>query len=366
LSLTVAFLFCLPLAGCEQNQPLRIGFVGELTSRSAGLSTSGRNGFLLAIEEINRRGGIEGHAVEGVVRDTQNRRSKAIAAIQQLARMEVKAIVGPMTSTTAVAIVPLVNELGIPMVSPTVSTNTLSGLDDYFLRVYYNNAQAAELLAGHLVIDRGLTDIAVIYDLGNRAYTEDWVDRFEQSSRARSKVRLVRLPFDFRSDTLFGDLARQAIRNGAQAVLLLANAVDSAMICQQLAKAGATLPIYATGWSYSDDLIQFGGRSIEGLTIIQSASLQNRTAKLDAFTKAYQNRFHTPPTFPALHAYDATQAILSVLTPEATPAEIRNALLTPRALPGLQGDFRLDRFGDLEAPELHLARIKNGRFVEVD
>jgi ABC-type branched-subunit amino acid transport system substrate-binding protein len=54
LFLAILLATCLILqAGCKVSEPILIGFLGDLTSRAAGLSTSGRNGFQLAIEEIN-------------------------------------------------------------------------------------------------------------------------------------------------------------------------------------------------------------------------------------------------------------------------------------------------------------------------
>ena len=74
-----------------------------------------------------------------------------------------------MTSQTAVAAVSEFNRAQIPAISPTVSSNQLAGLEDFFFRVYYTNAQAAQLLANKLASLAGTRQIAVIYDLSNRA-----------------------------------------------------------------------------------------------------------------------------------------------------------------------------------------------------
>lgn len=290
----------------------------------------------------------------------------ALKAVHSLATENVAAIIGPMTSQTAVAIVPEINRLRIPVISPTVSTNELAGLDDYFFRVYYTNAQAAELLAGRLSSQEGAQRIAVIYDLSNRAYTVDWVRHFQEVFEHKGESQVSRIPFDLRSDTLFLDLAAQAVATDPQGILILANAVDTAMVCQQLAKTGIDLPRYATGWSYSDDLIQFGGKSVEGLTIIQSAGMQDPSPKTQRFVKAYQKRFQSSPNFPALHAYDATGLVLSLLERTTDSKILREELLKMEQFAGLQSDLSVDRYGDLKNPRLHLARIENGQFVSAD
>jgi branched-chain amino acid transport system substrate-binding protein len=360
IALTVCFLL---LSSCKDPEPIRIGFLGELTTRAAGLSTSGRDGFLLAIEEVNASGGIKNQRVEGLVQDTRMHKETALHAVRTLIDSNVSAIIGPMTSQTAVTVVPEINQAKIPLISPTVSTNKLNGLDDYFFRVYYTNAQAASLLARKLSSQKDLSRIAVIYDLSNSAYTEDWVRHFQQILEQSGGELVARVPFDLRSDTLFLDLATEAAATKPQGILILANAVDTAMICQQLTKIGDDLPRYATGWSYSDDLIQFGGKSVEGLHIIQSADLQNPSPTLQRFIKAYQKRFNSPPNFPALHAYDATRMVLAILKKTKNPQAIRDELLKTENFTGLQSDLSLDRYGDLKHPLLHLARITNGQFI---
>ena len=197
-------------------------------------------------------------------------------------------------------------------------------------------------------------------------YTEDWVRHFQMALEQGGGSLIIKIPFDFHSDTLFLDLASQAAEANPQGILILANAVDTAMICQQLSKIGTDLPRYATGWSYSDDLIQFGGKSVEGLTIIRSADLQDPAPAMQNFVKAYQKRFHNSPNFPALHAYEATRMILAILEKTTDPQAIRKELLKLEQFSVIQADISVDRFGDLKYPQLHLAQIKNGQFVKAD
>jgi branched-chain amino acid transport system substrate-binding protein len=273
------------------------------------------------------------------------------------------AVVGPMTSQIAIAVVPEANRAQVPMISPTVSTNQLTGLDDYFLRLYYSNSQAAGLLAGHLADHRQRPRMVAIYDQSNSAYTEDWINAFRQNYERLGGTLLAAIPFDSRQGVPFGLLANQVFKEQPRGVLLLANALDTAMIAQQFAKQGAKLPLYATGWSYSDDLLQFGGASVEGLTIVQSADLNSQYPEYRAFRQGYMERFRDEPNFPALHAYDATRTVIAALTDvDADGTKLKAKLLALPATHRAQGMVAFDRFGDLRDPELHLATIEKGKF----
>jgi branched-chain amino acid transport system substrate-binding protein len=363
--IALAALACLMVAACHEQEPIRIGFYGGLTGRAAGLGTSGRDGFLLAIEQANAGGGINGRRIEPVISDNRMEQGTATATLKELIGRKVVAVIGPMTSQIAVTVVPVANSAGVPMISPTVSTNQLSGLEDYFLRVYYSNAQAAALLAQHLAKQQPKPRIIAIYDLGNRAYTEDWLRDFKARYQQSGGQLIEAIPFEIKGDTLFGKLAEQALAAKPDGILLLANSIDSAMLAQQLHKRGDSIPLYATGWSYTDDLVQFGGNSVEGLTIIQSANPESALPECQAFRKAYLDRYRQPPGFPALHAYDATRMLLAALKTAENGEALRQALLALPVQNGAQGRIAFDRFGDLRDPELHLAVIEHGAFRPV-
>src|SRR5512139_4244843 len=72
------------LSGCGPREPLRIGFIGGLSGRVADLGEAGRNGVQIAIEEINRAGGVKGRQIELLVRDDAQTPEKAIAAVNEL------------------------------------------------------------------------------------------------------------------------------------------------------------------------------------------------------------------------------------------------------------------------------------------
>ena len=65
-------------SGCQEQPPLKVGYVGGLTGRVAGLGVAGRDGALMAVEEINRDGGIKGRRLELLSRDDQQNVDVAI------------------------------------------------------------------------------------------------------------------------------------------------------------------------------------------------------------------------------------------------------------------------------------------------
>ncbi|MBW1797231.1 MAG: ABC transporter substrate-binding protein, partial [Deltaproteobacteria bacterium] len=96
--------------GCENKKPVKVGFVGGLTGRLSYLGTAGRNGVILAVEEINEAGGINGRPVELITRDDGHDPKVAVKVDRELIGEGVVAIIGHMTSSMSMAALPLINK----------------------------------------------------------------------------------------------------------------------------------------------------------------------------------------------------------------------------------------------------------------
>lgn len=105
------------------------------SGRAADLGISGRDAAQLLVEACNRTGGIAGRQVQLIIKDDQQNPDVARRAVEELIDAGAAALIGPMTSDMARAVTPLLNDARLVAVSPTATTQLLSGLDDYFFRV---------------------------------------------------------------------------------------------------------------------------------------------------------------------------------------------------------------------------------------
>jgi len=87
------------------SEPIRIGFLGPLSGPFAPWGINHRDGMLLAVEELNGRGGVLGRKLELVVRDDRNSPSEAISAFRELVEVQgVVAVAGPVSSDIGLAL----------------------------------------------------------------------------------------------------------------------------------------------------------------------------------------------------------------------------------------------------------------------
>ncbi|MBI5582878.1 MAG: ABC transporter substrate-binding protein [Deltaproteobacteria bacterium] len=347
----------------EKKESYKIGFLGPLTGRQADLGVAGRNGAILAVEEINKAGGIGGRPIELLVEDDRNDPREGEQAGTRLIKAGVLTVVGPMTSGIAEAVLPLMNREGLLLISPTVSANSFSGKDDFLIRLTPPNFRNVQALARHALQDQKTKTMAVVYDLANRAYAEEWANNFiSLFTGLGGEIIQVR---EYRSEgvSLFEPLARELTAARPEGILIVGNALDTALLCQKLKAAGNKALIYSSGWAMSPVFIQNSGRAGEGVIFFSAFDPGSTAERYLKFQKAYQGRFGALPSFGAATAYEAVQLVRQALSQlqEPNPRKIKSYLLARKRFPGLQGDFELDTNGEARRSAVALI-VSQGRF----
>ena len=365
--IAVLLLSLLATSSCENTkEPIRIGYVGGLTGRVAGLGIAGRDGALFAVEEINKAGGINGRKVVLSVKDDRQDGETAKKVVKQLLDENVVGIVGHMTSSMTATTLPLVNEAKKVMVSPTAKSHFFTAKDDYFFRVTASISFNAQKIAALSCNDMGLKKMAVILDSNNRAFTESWLLEFRQPYEAAGGEIVIAREFESGAANLsFLELAKEIVDSKPDAFLILASALDTALIAQQLQKIGYHKPIFTSEWSFTSDLLNYGGRAVEGLISYHSFNAESQRPQYLEFKKNFLKRFGYETSFASVLSYDATRLLLKAISQNADPGQLKRTLLGTGTFSGLQSDFKLDQYGDVSRV-LFQTVIVNGQFKVID
>ncbi len=112
-------------AGCSKksassSDSIKIGLVFSLTGGTAISEECMYNSALLAIEQINAKGGVNGKKIEYVVKDYATDADKAAKVVKEMILEDkVSAIVGLYTSSSRVAVEPILQEYKVPLIYPT-------------------------------------------------------------------------------------------------------------------------------------------------------------------------------------------------------------------------------------------------------
>jgi branched-chain amino acid transport system substrate-binding protein len=368
------FLICLlgsliaglALWGCENNQPIKIGFVAGTSGRVADLGISGRDAVQLLVDQCNEAGGIEGRRVQLITRDDKQDPDTARQVVRELIEQEAAAIIGPMTSDMATAVTPLLNEAKVLAVSPTATTQKLSGIDDYFIRVSATTKDYASKSANYQIKSGNAKRITAAYDLGNRSFTENWLKNFKMAFTSQGGEIIASHGFRTGDGNTFLVLARKLLADEPDCVLIVANSMDCALLCQQLRKIDGKIRITLADWGATERLLALGGKAVEGVTVVQTFDRASKNPHYLKFREAYLKRYQREPGFPGVYAHDAAQVVLEALRVQKSGQSLKQTILSQATYDGLQGSFSFNQYGDVTRSNASISIVKNRQFVVVE
>ncbi|MBI5593062.1 MAG: ABC transporter substrate-binding protein [Deltaproteobacteria bacterium] len=363
---TAIALTFLVFFGCKAEDPILIGFLAGTSGRVADLGISGRDAAQLAIEQCNQSGGVSGRKVRLIVKDDQHDSEVARQATQELISKGVVAIIGPMTSDMALAVTPIANNGKLLLLSPTATTESLSEKNDYFFRVASTTRNFASRGADFLIKSGRMHRVATAYDLNNRSFSEKWVENFTNEFTELGGRIVATVGIDALGNRNFFDFAKELLAAQPDGVVIVANSMDSALLCQQIRKLDAKVEIALSDWGATERLLDLGGKAVEGVIVIQAFDRSNQSPRYQDFRKSFMERYHQEPGFPGVNTYDAVQVLLTALRAQKKGQSLPETILSINQFEGLQSNFCFSRFGDAQRPQTSISIVRDRQFMVLE
>lgn len=164
-------LLCLTLTAPAPAEPIKIGVYGTFSGPVGQLvGIGGRNGVVMAAEEINAAGGVLGRPLQIVERDVGLDPAKAVQAVNELiVKEKVAAILGPTTGGIAEASTRPANELKVPLIVNTATSNRVNELftefpENYVFRISFSDNLHATMLVQRAFETRKFGSVALFVD----------------------------------------------------------------------------------------------------------------------------------------------------------------------------------------------------------
>ena len=217
----------------------------------------------------------------------------------------------------------------------------------------------AEYLDG-LVLQGGADVSPEAY--GETPLQEAWAgDRVRDAYEAVGGTVLIAPFFDSNAPS-YEPVVHQLLAERPDGVLFIGNAVDSARLAQQVHKLRPGTPMIVAEWAGTSQLIELGGKAVEGLMLVQNYNQEDDSPRFRAFQDAYRKRFGKAPVYSSVLTYDAGIAVLTALARRDAGMRLKDALLRFGPYEGLQQKVGFDANGDAQRVA-HFMMIKDGHFV---
>lgn len=349
----------------EKNEPIIIGFSAQLTGRQAELGVQERNGVQLAVEKINASGGIKSRKISLIICDDFGIPKEAQSVDVELIKKGAIAIIGHATTAQTLAGLKVTNPAKVVMIGPNISTPELSGLDDYFFRIYPSFKKSSQTFAEYIYQHCGITRMAIIYDNDNFAYSKTYSTTFSDKFQSLGGNISGEISFSSVTQPDFSPLLSKLRESKAEGLLIVASDIDTALIAQKARLMGWQIQMFTSAWAQTETLISNGGKAVEGMKLEQAYAVTSNSQTYNDFQSRYKARFGHDASFGAAYSYETALVLTEALKKtNGNKDGLKQALLETLNFNGLMDTFSLDRFGDVERP-WYISTISNGKFIMV-
>lgn len=359
-----AIVLLLSLAACSPPEPIRIGLLAGLSDRGSDFGESVRNGVILAVEQQNLAGGINGRKIELLVRDDGQDQEKALKAAQELIALKPDIIIGPVTSSMAAVVMPLMQQASQVMISPTVASTHFYGHDDYFFRVNCTTQEAAIQHAG-VLIERGRRRVALAFDASNLPFSGTWTEAFTREFERLGGVVSARSGFQSLASTRFSEVTAHLLDSDPDALVFVASTLDTSRLAQQARRQAPGLALSSSEWAASAEaLSEMGGSAVEGMLITHAYNRDDTGAAYQNFRRAFKDRFQREFGSFSLLAYDTARIVFAAMKQRGSDESMKTALLKYGPYQGVQQNIVFDANGDATR-QVYFTEIRRGNPVQI-
>ncbi len=366
--------------------PVYIGLDADMSAVAKEGGVAIQRGALIAIDDINKRGGVLGRPLQLIVKDHRGNPARGIANMQQFSKLsDLVAVLGGVHTPVALKELPIIHEHALIYLDPWAAGTPIvdNGYEpNYVFRVSVRDAEAGKVLVGHAKA-RGAKRIGLLLE------RTGWGRSNEQSITAVAGELGIQVLapqwFNWGQQDMQQAVAR-LMDDGAEAILLVANAPEGASAVKAILAhpTARALPVISHWGIASGSFVERVG--IAELNQLDIAVLQTYSfdqpfnQELNAHVlKQYREKFAPnidaralPGAVGTAHAYDLVMLLAQAIESAASIArsEVREALEKLDSYQGLvkhyQPPFRPQQHDALLAADYILSTFDDqGRLIPI-
>ncbi len=312
-------------------EPVIIGVIVPLTGVFSHMSEV-RDTLQMAVDELNEHGGLNNRRIELVVADSESNASVAASEFERIESECHPLVYISVTSATTAAILPLAEEVGVPVIGVAVASTDLSGCE-WFFRYYTTTAYEVDT-AAEIVDMLGVTSLGVIYTTD--AYGDNYAHAIEEHYNGTSvSVEFAPTQYDHEdfSDeiaTLSDNEALFMVGPRTNLVTMLCQVNSSGYAGHVIAASGATAPSVTSL------------PEVEGTYMVSPLFYNPANIMADEFLERFHENFAYSPTHIAACGYDSMNLLWGLMIDhELTRDTVRTVMEEGFVFTGVMGNLKV-------------------------
>ncbi len=337
-----AAVVCVPALAADT---IKIGLVNETTGPNAEAGVYTVNGARLALDEINKAGGILGKQVELLLEDNQSTNPGTVLAYSKLAGEGVPAVIGPIRSTQTQAISPSVAKAGIPtMFGGTDPSLTHTG-NPWLFRCRPNDSFSSLVIADFGVNTLKLKKWAIVHSTD--AFGTGGMNALVQALKTHDVTPVLVQGYTNNSQD-FTPIVLAIKKSGADVIgSYMTNSPDVGIFAKQLRQLGLTTTWVGSPSVITDTALKLAGAGLYGVYAIADFT-PGASPEAKAYAEQYKAKYNLEADVYSSWAYDAMHVLANAINQaKSTDKEaIRKAILGTCGYKGVEGTYCFDENGD--------------------
>lgn len=348
----------------SSSNEILIGEYASLTGSEATFGQSSHTGLELAVEEVNKTGGVLGRQIKLITEDNQGKPSETQTVVQKLiTRDKVIAVIGEVASSRSKAGAPICQQNKIPMITPASTNPEVTTIGDYIFRVCFIDPFQATVMSKFAINSMKVKRVALLIDQKN-AYSTGLADNFRKVFTDMGGEIIEEQKYSAGDKDFKAQLTAIKAKN-PEAIFIPGYYTDVNLISIQAREIGLTCPLFGSdGWE-SEKLTEGKAKdALEGSFFSTHVSADDPSSVVQNFIKKYKEKYNKEPDAMSFLAYDAGLVLFDAIKKAGSTEgeKIKNELAKTKDFQGVSGLITINEQRNAIKPAVVL-EIKNGKFV---
>lgn len=329
--------------GSNSGDTIKVGVYVDLSGQTSSFGKSTKNGIELAVDEINKNGGVNGKKMELVIEDDQGKPEQAKTVVSKLINQDkVNVVLGEVASTNSLAAAPVAQEAKIPMITPSSTNPKVTEIGDYIFRVCFIDPFQGGVAATFAATELKAKTAAIFGDVQSD-YSKGLTNFFEQEFTKQGGKVIDKQAYT-QNDADFKSQLTNIRQKNPDVIYVPGYYGEVGIIAKQARELGMNQPILGgDGWD-APEIWNLGGESLKNTYITNHYSMENPAPEIQSFVKAYEAKYSVKPDSLAALAYDAANILADSLKRAGgtDPAKLRDAIAATKDFKGVTGSISLN------------------------
>jgi len=354
-------------------QEIKLGGLLETSGFIASLGQPGLDGAMLAVDQVNAAGGINGRKVALVNVNSESDNTKTVSGAKRLLEQDnVVAIVGPMSSGSVFAVADTVERAKVPMIANGASRGIVQPPEN---RRFMFLAPLTDVVVQSVMFKdmqaKGIKRIAILNS--DVAFGTSGRDSLEKAAGQYGITIVAKETFG-NADTDMTPQLTKIRASDAEATVLWATGPGLAISAKNHRALGIKTPLYLAHSANDFNFLRLAGDAANGVLLPSSKiyvtdslpASDPQRAVVERFVRDYEKKYGKPPATFAGNGYDAAMMIMDAIRKAGTdPAKLRDAIEETKDYVGVTAVYAYsptDHYGT-KPESVVMLTVKDGKFT---